>query len=386
MKTKITSIALLVLAGLFTSTESVKAYINMPDDLTWDASVGIFPVITQPAAAYYTAQRAYESAKSAYDPAKSAYDSAKSAYDSAKSAYDSAKSTYDSANISPEAALSSYQATLSAYQDAEAYYIWSYINDPGSARASYDAYVAAAATRYSAEATYNIFLGNYEAYNTTQAAYNATQTVYNATQAVYNTTQPAYSQSLANKNAAISADPFSSLHIAVYSSQKIFNLAKSAYDSAKSAYDSAKSAYDSAKSTYDSANISPEAALSSYQATLSAYQDAEAYYIWSYINDPGSARASYDAYVAAAATRYSAEATYNIFLGNYEAYNTTQAAYNATQTVYNATQAVYNESISTLRASVSSANAVPEPSTYGLIGIGALSVAFAARRRKVKAV
>jgi hypothetical protein len=201
MKTKITSIALLVLAGLFTSTESVKAYINMPDDLTWDASVGIFPVITQPAAAYYTAQRAYESAKSAYDPAKSAYDSAKSAYDSAKSAYDSAKSTYDSANISPEAALSSYQATLSAYQDAEAYYIWSYINDPGSARASYDAYVAAAATRYSAEATYNIFLGNYEAYNTTQAAYNATQTVYNATQAVYNESISTLRASVSSANA-----------------------------------------------------------------------------------------------------------------------------------------------------------------------------------------
>ena len=29
-------------------------------------------------------------------------------------------------------------------------------------------------------------------------------------------------------------------------------------------------------------------------------------------------------------------------------------------------------------------SAIPEPSTYGLIGIAALGVAFAARRRKIK--
>ena len=37
-------------------------------------------------------------------------------------------------------------------------------------------------------------------------------------------------------------------------------------------------------------------------------------------------------------------------------------------------------------AFVGSASAIPEPSTYGLIGIAALGVAFAARRRKAKAV
>jgi len=221
MKTKITSIALLVLAGLFTSTESAKAYINMPDDLTWDATLGIFPVITQPAAAYYTAQRAYEAATSAND-------SATSAYNSATSAYNSAASAYNAVTISREAAASAYNAALSAYQDAEAYYIWSYINDPGSARASYDAYVAAQATYNSAQATYNIL--------------------------------------------------------------------------------------------------------------------------------------------------------YNIF----EQYDATQAAYNATQATKSSIEAAYSGSISTLRAAVSSANAIPEPSTYGLIGIAALGVAFAARRRKIK--
>jgi hypothetical protein len=236
MKTKITSIALLVLAGLFTSTGSAKAYINMPDDLTWDASVGIFPVITQPAAAYYTAQRAYE------------------------------------------AALSAYEAATSAYNTAEADYFYGYYNG-GNIGALVAAKDAAWATKISA--------------------------------------QTAYSQSLDNVNAATSADPLSSFHITVYSSQKIFNLA-----------------------------------LGANEAALSAYNTAEADYFYGYYNG-GNIGALAAAKDAAWATKIS-------------------------------TQAPYDQSVTTLRAAVSSANAVPEPSTYGLIGVAALGVAFAARRRKLK--
>jgi hypothetical protein len=231
MKTKITSIALLVLAGVFTSTESAKAYIHMPDDLTWDAALGIFPVITQPAAAYYTAQRASESA------------------------------------------LSAYEAATSAYNTAEADYFFGYYNG-GNIGALAAAKDAAWATEISA--------------------------------------QTAYSQSLGNLNAATSADPLSSFHITVYSTQKIFNLA-----------------------------------LSANEAALSAFNAA-----WDDFINSGTA--------AAFATLQAADATKI------------------------STQASYDQSVTTLRAAVSSANAVPEPSTYGLIGIGALGVAFAARRRKAK--
>jgi len=302
MKTKITSIALLVLAGLFTSTESAKAYINMPDDLTWDASVGIFPVITQPAAAYYSAQRAYESALSAYEAATSANDSATSAYNAATSAY-------NAATISREAATSAYNAARSANDSAVVDWYYNYNNPDIDIRdASFAALTATTATYNSAQTAYAIF----EQYDATQAAYNATQAEYNAAQTAYN-------QSLANVNAATSADPFSSFHIAVYSSQKIFNLAKSAYDPATSANDSAV---------------------------------VDWYYNY---NNP-----------------------------DIDIRDASFAALTATTATYNSVQPAYDQSVTTLRAAVSSANAVPEPSTYGLIGVAALGVAFAARRRKAK--
>lgn len=269
MKTKITSIALLVLAGLFRSTESAKAYIHMPDDLTWDANVGIFPVITQPAAAYYSAQRASESALSAY-----------------------------------EAATSAYNAATSAYNAALDNFIYSSYNDPDSGVAAFAAFEAATATKIS-----------------TQAALYVAQATYN--------------QSLANVNAATSADPFSSFHIAVYSSQKIFNLALGAN----------------------------QAPLIAYYAASAAYYAAEADYLSSFdYNDPSRTEAAFATFQAADAIFQAADATRI------------------------STQASYDQSVTTLRAAVSSANAaaVPEPSTYGLIGIGALGVAFAARRRKLK--
>jgi len=316
MKTKITSTALVVLAGLFTFAESAKAYIHMPDDLTWDANIGIFPVITQPAAAYYSAQRASESALSTYEAATSANNAATSAADSAWSAYEAARSAYDSATISREAATSAYNAALSAYNAAEAEYLyWLAYNDPDKTQTAYATMAAKAAIKISTQATYNIF----EQYDATRAARDATETARDATETAYVAAYTAYYQSLDNVNAATYADPFSSFHIAVYSSQKIFNLATIPYN-----------------------------------AALSAYNAAEADYLSSLdYNDPSRTEAAYATLAATWATKISAEAP-------------------------------YNESITTLRAAVSSANAVPEPSTYGLIGIGALGVAFAARRRKAK--
>ena len=142
MKTKITSIALLVLVGLFTSTESAKAYIHMPDDLTWDADLGIFPVITQPAAAYYSAQRAY--------------DAATSANDSATSAYNAATSAYNAATISREAATSAYNAARSAYDAASVDWYYNYNNpDIGIRDASFAAITATTATYNSVQPAYD---------------------------------------------------------------------------------------------------------------------------------------------------------------------------------------------------------------------------------------